>query len=229
MPPSVDNSYLAVLDKYPDADVSISPTIITAAERIKTIRATALSLAGVLESQLMEQLWIIDKELGRPAAFRLVAETLGLDPDYAVRCVASWDAARSNPALLKLTSQSPAEAMKLISSLASAEVPADDPRVVKLLGMPQQARNKELSKLIDQRDGISDEAGPQTNAPHPAISASRKIKDLHQAINLLAKACEALKPDIASLSLKQKTEIIAISDQSHGNIDELISPIYNVE
>ena len=191
--------------KAASADVAaIEPaTVPEALACIRAWRSLLQAVVGVAEAQVMAACWVIQRDTPDREAFDAAARSVpDLPPARAWAMAETWEVARRQRAVRTLALDSPAEAVRFVSELASAVdtggLTDDDREVAELLAAPPRKRQLQLRALVQMRRGAESTAQASPLPLEPAEPAAteaprqsparllRRAEDLEQAAAALA-------------------------------------------
>ena len=159
----------------------LSMTALEAAQRICTLYETAQALSQIIESQVMEALWVIKRHLPDEKEFDFfISSRTPLKPREARLMVQTWDAARKNRELRELAQNKPSEALRLVQGFLGAgledkiETLDDDDKVVaSILSKPPRKRNAAIRELIEVKQSVKSGHHPADREQIKTLTAER--------------------------------------------------------
>ena len=133
-------------------------TVSEALACIRAWRSLLQAVVAVAEAQVMAACWVIQRETADREAFdAAVRRVPDLPPARAWTMAETWAVARRQRAVRTLALDSPAEAVRFVSELASAvdtgDLTDDDREVAELLAAPPRKRQAQLRALVQMRRG----------------------------------------------------------------------------
>ena len=125
--------------------------------RVNAICDTAIAVAQMMESQMMESFWKIRQELGgdRARFQMLVRAHTRIESERAWLMAETWVSARKNRHLRTLASQKPSEALQLVSQFVEGGIADElemlsenDHETAQLLALPPRKRTAKVREMI---------------------------------------------------------------------------------